>query len=103
MLGVLGRVWANATNTLLFGEATGRKLTDGDTEHWGFAWFGTGTMCTGWGFSEDTWATFDSMHNEIVQFCFADGSVRSVSKQIDKDSLIWLSGISDGEVVDEPY
>ncbi len=89
-----------SSNTLLFGEATGKIRTGTNKTHYGFSWFGCGVMCTAWGFSEDVWHTFDSEHPDIVHFCYADGSVRSLNKIMDTDTLISLSGISEGDVVE---
>jgi prepilin-type N-terminal cleavage/methylation domain-containing protein/prepilin-type processing-associated H-X9-DG protein len=87
------------STTLLFGEVTGKAGSGEDAVHYGFAWFGCGTMCTGWGFSQDDWPTFNSGHSGVVHFCYADGSVRPMAKTTDRDALISLSGTSEGTVV----
>lgn len=88
-----------SSSTLLFGEATGKMESGGDRHHYAFSWFGCGAMCTAWGFTPDTWATFDSEHPDVVMFCYADGSVHAVNKDVNTNTLIALSGISDKDIV----
>jgi prepilin-type N-terminal cleavage/methylation domain-containing protein len=90
-----------SSSTLLFGEATGKTGIGADRHHYAFSWFGCGAMFTAKGFS-DTWGRFNSEHPDVVQFCYADGSVRPLNKVIDTQTLISLSGISDGDVVNPP-
>jgi len=64
-----------ASNTLMFGEAIGDKT------NYSHAWMGMGWLPAGaWGLpSTPAWYTFGSNHtNGMVNFCFGDGSVRSV-------------------------
>jgi hypothetical protein len=44
--------------------------------------------------------TFDSKHMGVVQFCFADASVRPLRKNADYNNYIWATGYQDGQVVD---
>jgi prepilin-type N-terminal cleavage/methylation domain-containing protein len=91
------------SNTLLYGEMSGRfaPMGDGFTDNGGCsdhstqaytpasgcrnaydrAWFGMGTLPTffGLGQGQDAWyLQFSSPHPGIVQFCFCDGSVRAL-------------------------
>ena len=43
---------------------------------------------------------FSSARPGVVQFCFADGSLHPLSKEIDAQVLKVLSGIHDGESAD---
>ncbi len=95
----LSNIRDGSSTTLLFGEVTGKIRTGEDRAHYGFSWFGSGTMCTRWGFSRDFWHTFDSDHEDVIHFCYADGSVRTLNKILDEDILVSLSGISEGDVV----
>ena len=88
------------SNTLLFGEVTGGPL-------YGHSWMGGGYMPDAWGLPQTTpqegdWYQFGSYHTGIVQFGLADGSVRSISKNIDFSNVFrWLSAMGDGKVVGE--
>ena len=50
--------------------------------------------------TETNWL-FGSSHAEVVQFVFADGSVRAVPTTIDRTTFIRLTVCDDGEVVPE--
>lgn len=88
------------SNTLLFGEATAGP----DFQH---SWMASGFMPDAWGFSQaapfdGNWYQFGSQHVGIVQFALADGSCRSISKNIDFGNVFrWLSAMGDGRVVGE--
>lgn len=88
------------SNTLLLGEVTGGPGYD-------FAWMSGGYMVDAYGFSKTTpmegsFRQYGSYHTGIVQFALADGSVRSISTNIDYDNVFrWLSAMSDGQVVGE--
>ncbi|MHC4176831.1 MAG: DUF1559 family PulG-like putative transporter [Planctomycetota bacterium] len=98
----LSEITDGSSTTLLFGEVTGWKRTEGEKHHYGYSWFGCGVMGTAWGLSQaNSSDLFDSEHPDVVQFCYADGSVRRVDKLINPEVLISLSGISEGDVVDE--
>ena len=89
------------SKTLLFGEAIGNL--NGGVLNVGFSWMGSGAMPTGWGLGEiAAWYQFSSQHPQTVTFCYADGSVHGVSKQIATDVLNSLGGISDGNAVNVP-
>jgi prepilin-type N-terminal cleavage/methylation domain-containing protein/prepilin-type processing-associated H-X9-DG protein len=93
------------TFTLLFGEATnetGRKA---------YSWMGAGVLGVGArrGFvttpqsitSPNDWRLFSSYHRGgMVNFCFADGSARSISMEIDQGEFEALAGAKDGVALD---
>ncbi|TWU29758.1 DUF1559 family PulG-like putative transporter [Bythopirellula polymerisocia] len=83
-----------ASRTLLFGEGLGMF---GD-EQVPYAWMGAGPLHVGQGLSDSHPLHFGSRHPGIVQFCYVDGSVHGVSKQIDPDVLIAIGGMYDGEI-----
>lgn len=107
------------SNTLLFGEAggtIGQNVRIGSVVYNGkiaaHAWTGTNTLTVKWGIDpsinnspgttfDSHWANFASLHPEIVQFCFADGSVRSLNISIADETLHSLSAMGDGGVVGE--
>ena len=46
-------------------------------------------------------AQFQSMHpNRVVNFAFADGSVRGISQSVDFNTFIYASGMHDAQVYD---
>ncbi|MHC4403095.1 MAG: DUF1559 family PulG-like putative transporter [Planctomycetota bacterium] len=91
-----------SSSTMLFGENNGGKSARDGTGPYSFSWIGCGTMGTAWGLDGDSWFQYSSDHPEVVQFCFADGSVHGVSTQTDLDTYKALSGASDGVVVQPP-
>jgi len=107
-----------SSNTILFGEAAG-----------GFnAWGGSGgipdgNMCFSWtagfnysGFDSPVastlgardasgnyilgWWQFNSQHTGIVNFCWGDGSVRSLRSGLNFNTWIYMTCIRDGVVID---
>ena len=113
----LGRVPDGTSNTLLYGEYCGGwiitnfSVNDGSvgvpsgwiSAHWGC---GPNFTCFGLDQSPQTtdgmhgWPFFASLHaGNIVQFAFADGSVRKISPQIDFPTFLALGGYQDGVVV----
>jgi len=117
------------SNTMLFGEGLGRdypNASNGNQSDFQWTWMGVGAMATfagikpgvpspnptppGWdshNTTETTWAGFSSMHPGIVQFCFADGSVRPLKQggsqqRVNPISTAWfcfqaLAGMRDGD------
>ena len=76
-----------ASNTLLFGEATGGshdwqtgKAVEKAPMQFAFSWMGAGALPTGGGLAThggpSLWYQFSSTHEDVVNFCFGDGSVR---------------------------
>jgi prepilin-type N-terminal cleavage/methylation domain-containing protein len=92
-----------ASNTAMFGEYLGD--TDTGPRRYAAAWMGLGSLATfpglGAGSASNSF-TFASKHSGIVQFCFADGSVRGLRKNADYNNFIWATGWHDGQVVDFP-
>jgi hypothetical protein len=88
------------SNTLMFGETLGG--TDQGGRDFADAWMGMGALPTAWGLPEPTgWYTFGSKHAGIVQFSYADGSVRGVRKGVDSTNFRAASGFKDGIVYDQ--
>lgn len=107
----LGRCPDGTSNTLLFGEITGGHIAWGGSGGLpdgvsGWAW-ACGFNYTGFGTPESgprvngypNWYVFSSMHPGGVQFCFGDGSVRTVRPSIAFDPYVYISSIADGIVV----
>jgi prepilin-type processing-associated H-X9-DG protein len=95
------------SNTLLFGEALGGKRRGGADDH-SLAWMGAGALVTGWGLVELQSTTnpgliyFSSLHPGGVNFCFGDGSVRTLRRGISTGQVfVPLSGYKDGRLVSD--
>jgi prepilin-type N-terminal cleavage/methylation domain-containing protein len=94
------------SNTMLFGESLGGSSVG--TRDFALAWLGCGSLSTDYELQTPAnWWNFSSRHTNIVQFCFADGSVRAITTV--GSSTGWYSqrwymfqaagGINDGYVI----
>ena len=87
------------SNTLMFGECIGGKTGDSNgTRQFGYSWMGVGYLANYMGLGRKTFSSFSSEHPGVVQFAVADGSVRSVSINIDRLMYFYAAGVSEGEV-----
>jgi prepilin-type N-terminal cleavage/methylation domain-containing protein len=95
-----------ASNTLLFGEYLGDA--DTGTRQYSACWMGVGALPAAHGIdtgANANCAMFNSKHTGVVQFCFGDGSVRSLRKGLIPLTSAWrnyifASGWQDGQTVD---
>jgi prepilin-type processing-associated H-X9-DG protein len=101
------------SNTIAFGESlgTGQRSKGRECR---LSWMGAGAIPTGGGLPTDDqidFANFSSRHSAVVQFGFADGSVRAIRKGImasaagQPQNPAWtmfqyIGGMQDGGVVD---
>lgn len=83
------------SNTMLFGETTGKRRAAGDDQDISYAWIGSGTMWVTHGLKANSFCKFSSLHPTVVQFCFADGAVRAISRDIDYDTYLYLGCMND--------
>ena len=95
------------SNTFLLGEAMGGLAANSSAEVQSYGWMGYGIMTTYWGVAPDDngaigWYQYSSRHPGVIQFCLADGSVRSISKEIDYDIFDELGAQADGNPVTIP-
>jgi len=105
----LEHITDGTSNTLMFGEGLGGGPANTDAK---WTWAGSGVLGTKFGMRAPTgvrgpgWQFFSSRHTGIVQFCFGDGSVRSLryggSDIRNPAGTSWfvlqaLAGKSDGE------
>jgi prepilin-type N-terminal cleavage/methylation domain-containing protein len=90
--------WAvqdGTSNTLMYGEALGRRGTG--PSDWGLCWMGTGGLVTTWGLADPTnaeWYNFSSRHASVVQFAFGDGSTRGLRRGTTCSRSFDYTGIS---------
>jgi len=111
----LDRVPDGTSNTLLFGEAIGGELPHpGGPPEYSGCWMGIGALPTFFGLPiiDPEWYQFSSRHTGVVNFCFADGSVRALKPgssgitpltiTLPTDWYVFqqLAGFKDGEVRD---
>jgi prepilin-type N-terminal cleavage/methylation domain-containing protein/prepilin-type processing-associated H-X9-DG protein len=88
------------SNTVAFGETVGNGGL-GVPRDFVLTWFGSGTMATAWGITDPPrWYKYGSKHTGVVQFAFADGSVRPISKGANTTMFYYATGMADGAVVD---
>jgi prepilin-type N-terminal cleavage/methylation domain-containing protein len=90
--------------TFLFGEASGVGYATGNTTtllRYPYGWMGCGVMWTAMLPSDPNqpFARFMGDHKDVVLFCFADGHVRSIQKQIEALPFYNLGSIRYGEVI----
>jgi prepilin-type N-terminal cleavage/methylation domain-containing protein/prepilin-type processing-associated H-X9-DG protein len=118
----MGKITDGTAHTLLFGEAPGtvgravhdeltNEIYDGYVH--AHSWAGTGTCPVAFGLDssvengvpnvsaeyEAHWSHFSSLHAGGVQFCFADGSVHTLLREIEQSVLEDLASIRGEEVV----
>ena len=95
------------SNTLAFGEYTGGTHIDGSRE-FELAWLGAGGNPTSFGLApiygpnknDFNRRQFQSQHPGLVNFAYADGSVRPVFRTCDFNTFIYASGMKDGAIYD---
>jgi type II secretory pathway pseudopilin PulG len=82
------------TNTIMFAEALGHNR--GEVK---YSWMGCGALPMAWGIDQDHFASFSSEHSGQVMCCMMDGSVKPISTDISRETLIGVGGIDEGTVV----
>jgi hypothetical protein len=76
--------------TAAFGEGTGEMANGVTTLGWSWMGHGAAGMWQGLGGPDGApWAAFGSRHTAVVQFAFADGSVHSLNRDVNRNA--WLS------------
>ncbi|MBN1911711.1 MAG: DUF1559 domain-containing protein [Pirellulales bacterium] len=83
------------SSTILFGESLGPGVIQDNYYDRAWTWSGCGVIWTARGLNNETPVRFDSEHPDIVQFCYADGSVQSLNKDTDDEIYFALSGKHD--------
>ena len=94
-----GMIVDGTSNTIALGETLGGTLTL--PRDYNLLWFGSGSMPSAWGLSNNPdWYQFSSAHTgNIVNFAFADGSVRPIATASNYDMFIYATGMADGAVI----
>jgi prepilin-type N-terminal cleavage/methylation domain-containing protein/prepilin-type processing-associated H-X9-DG protein len=95
------------SNTVAFGETLSGNGGRGGSRNFALTWFGAGGMPTAWGISDPypggtttRWYQFSSKHTNIINFAFADGSVRPITKSAPNFMFRVVTSMQDGAVVD---
>lgn len=95
----IAEITDGTSNTIAFGETLAG--TQNVARDFALLWFGSGSMPTAWGLSTaPDWYNYSSGHINIVQFAFADGSVRPITIASNYAMYIFASGMADGMVID---
>jgi len=104
------------SNTVAFGEYVGvhngtysaQGYANGLRE-FGISWMGAGWLVSKWGLApiydptnggagtDYTWRQWSSFHPGIINFAFADGSVRPITRTADFNTWIYVTGMKDGK------
>lgn len=98
----IGGIYDGTSNTLMFGETRGGNSST-DPMPAKFAWISVVTMpaSTSWLLGEDNFYEFSSNHSGVVNFASADGSVRSLTTNIDGNNWLIINGKGDGLIASE--
>ncbi len=95
----MSQITDGTSNTLMFGEAIGGKPTSSNgSRQYGYTWMGVGYLANFMGLATNNFSSFSSEHPGVVQFALADGSVRSIRRNVDYLQYMYAAGIADGQL-----
>ncbi|MFP6694378.1 MAG: DUF1559 domain-containing protein [Pirellulales bacterium] len=83
------------TNTIMFAEALGHRGWRGKMK---YSWMGCGALPLAWGINKKHFASFSSEHIGQIMCCMMDGSVKPISTDVSRRTLIGVGSIDDGSV-----
>lgn len=88
------------SNTLAFGESSGGFAGANPSV---YGWLSAVTLpaSSSWLLGEDNYYEFSSFHTGISNFALADGSVRSISVNLDGQTWLRANGMSDGLTLED--
>jgi prepilin-type N-terminal cleavage/methylation domain-containing protein/prepilin-type processing-associated H-X9-DG protein len=106
----ISSIMDGTSNTVAFGEYVG--VHNDGTRDFTVSWMGAGWLSSRWGLApvysnnsrdmgtgnDYTWRQWSSRHPGGVNFAYADGSVRSISRSCDYKAWIYTTGMADGRV-----
>ena len=93
----LTEILDGTSQTAMFGEILFDSLVSTTGSARSGSWMGMGWLGTPLGIDQiGAWNMFSSRHNGVVNFAFADGSVRSLKAGIDLNMFRGLMGMADG-------
>ena len=92
------------SNTIAFGETLGGNALG--SRNFVASWMGSGCIATAWGIApvygpngnDVDWWQFSSRHPGVVNFAFADGSVRAITRSVDTHTFVFASGMRDARL-----
>jgi prepilin-type N-terminal cleavage/methylation domain-containing protein/prepilin-type processing-associated H-X9-DG protein len=102
----ISQITDGTSNTIAFGESLGGGLVTVNgvsMKSFTLSWFGAGGMPSAWGLTgAPNWYQFSSNHNGLVNFSFADGSVRSINVNVNYNQFILATAMGDGQILTLP-
>jgi prepilin-type N-terminal cleavage/methylation domain-containing protein/prepilin-type processing-associated H-X9-DG protein len=86
------------SNTIAFGETLAGTATG--NPDFVLSWAGAGTMPSAWGLSNSPdWYQFSSRHTAIVNFAWADGSVRPITTSCNTNTFFYATAMQEGQII----
>jgi prepilin-type processing-associated H-X9-DG protein len=113
----IGSITDGTSNTVAFVEYVGihngsSAGIPANSREFVLTWMGSGWLTSRWGLApvynansrtlgsgtDYSWRQISSMHPGVINFAFADGSVRPISRTADYFTFVYVTGASDGRV-----